>query len=281
MEEGTSLLGTAIPAPSGAAPASSAPTAPVQPATQVLSAPTAGLVPAAGPATQPIQAPQASPSSKSPWLAVAALLLIGGGFGAWWFLGRKEAPMDTTAQTLSQEPAATPSQGIRPAAKNAAGKPEEVRPEQLVKADPGKGALSVKQDPEVQAPPQFKPAPEKKAIDQPERYQPEKLEKLEVHERLNLGNISLSESIQLVEKDPDKAIYGFRQAIKADSGNVMAHAWLAATLAENNRTGEFIQELRDARRLGILGQMFNRNVRFKSAYQKARLNGRLPSDLNE
>ena len=283
MEEGTSLLGTAAPTALSATLSSSAPTAPVQPATQVLSAPTAG-VPAAGPATQPVQRPQASPSSKSPWLAVAALLLIGGGFGAWWFLGRKEAPMGTTEQTpaqVAQEPAATPAQGARPASRNAAGKPEDVRPEQLVKADPGKGALPVKLDAEVHAPPQFKPAPEKKAIDQPERYQPERLEKLEVHERLNLGNVSLSESIQLVEKDPDKAIYGFRQAIKADSGNVMAHAWLAATLAENNRTGEFIQELRDARRLGILGQMFNRNVRFKSAYQKARLNGRLPSDLNE
>jgi hypothetical protein len=139
----------------------------------------------------------------------------------------------------------------------------------------------VKQEPEFHTAPQTRPAPEKKAIDQPERYQPEKLEKLEVHERMNLGNISLSESIQLVEKDPDKAIYGFRQAIKADAGNVMAHAWLAATLAENNRQAEFIQELREARRLGILGQMFNRNVRFKSVYQKARLNGKLPSDLND
>lgn len=282
MEEGTSLLATSAPANVRAAVAPSAPTAPVQPATQVLSAPTAG-VPAAGPATQPVQAPQpASPSSKAPWLAVAALLVIGGGFGAWWFLGRKEAPMATTAQVApegTQTTAPAPSKELRPASKG--GRAEDVRPDSLVKADPGKGALSVKQEPEVHMAPQPKPVPEKKAIDQPERYQPEKLEKLEVHERMNLGNISLSESIQLVEKDPDKAIYGFRQAIKADSGNVMAHAWLAATLAENNRGAEFVQELREARRLGILGQMFNRNVRFKSAYQKARLNGKLPSDLND
>ncbi len=283
MEEGTSLLASAGPVGVPALTSPSAPTAPVQPATQVLSAPTAG-VPAAGPATQPIQAPRPSSPSKGLWAGVAVLLLLGGAFGGWWFLGRKpDAPQ---AQVPATDPATgpaptTPPEGARPAARGGTARMEAGQPGLVLKADPGKGALSVKQDPEVHAAPPPRPVPEKKLIDQPERYQPEKLEKLEVHERLNLGNLSLSESIQLVERDPEKAIQGFRQAIKADAGNVMAHAWLAATLAENNRTSEFIQELRDARRMGILGQMFNRNVRFKSAYQKARLNGKLPADLND
>ena len=84
------------------------------------------------------------------------------------------------------------------------------------------------------------PAPktaEPRAIDQPELYQPEKLDKLQTHERLNLGNVSLSEAIQLADSQPDKAIYGFRQAIKADPYNVNAHAWLAVVLHDQGRHG--------------------------------------------
>ena len=123
-----------------------------------------------------------------------------------------------------------------------------------------------------------KPA-EAKAIDQPEQYQPEKLDKLQVHERLNLGNVSLSEAIQLYDKEPDKAIQGFRQALKADPGNVNAHAWLAVGLYEQGRTGEFVHELREARRQGILGQMAARNLRFKSVLNQARFSRKLPTDL--
>jgi Tfp pilus assembly protein PilF len=88
----------------------------------------------------------------------------------------------------------------------------------------------------------------------------------------------MSEAIQLADKEPDKAIHGFRQAIKADPGNVNAHAWLATVLHDQGRHAEFIQELREARRQGILGQM-TRNVRFKSALTQARLNRKLPADL--
>lgn len=144
--------------------------------------------------------------------------------------------------------------------------------------DPGKAALGVRQEPEPERP-TVKAPPEKKAIDQPQKFEPEHLEKLQVHERTNLGLVSMSESIQLVEKDPEKAIYGFRQAIKADAGNVMAHAWLASTLYEQNRMPEFLQELREARRQGLLGQMLSRNVRFKGVFNRARMNGKLPADV--
>lgn len=119
---------------------------------------------------------------------------------------------------------------------------------------------------------------EAKAIDQPELYQPEKLNKLEVHERKNLGNVSLSEAIQLADSQPDKAILGFRQALQADPTNVNARAWLAVVLYDQGRMTEFVQELREARRQGILGQMTH-NVRFKSAFNQARFNGKLPPDL--
>ena len=90
--------------------------------------------------------------------------------------------------------------------------------------------------------------------------------------------MSLSESIRLADSQPDKAIQGFRQAIKADPSNVNAHAWLAVVLHDQGRTGEFIQEIREARRHGLLGQMAQ-NARFRSAYNQARLNQSLPSDL--
>ena len=58
-----------------------------------------------------------------------------------------------------------------------------------------------------------------------------------------------------------------------------AHAWLAVVLYDQGRTGEFVQELREARRQGILGQMAGRNLRFKSVLNQARFNRKLPSDL--
>jgi hypothetical protein len=121
--------------------------------------------------------------------------------------------------------------------------------------------------------------PETKVIDQPELVQPDKLEKLEIHERKNLGNLSLSESIQVSESQPDRAINGLRQAIKADPTNVNAHAWLAIVLYRQGRLSEFHQELREARRQGLLAQMASRNVLFKSVLNQARFNQKLPADL--
>jgi cytochrome c-type biogenesis protein CcmH/NrfG len=102
---------------------------------------------------------------------------------------------------------------------------------------------------------------------------------MQPHERMNLGNVSLSEAIQLADSQPDKAIHGFRQALQADPTNVNAHAWLAVVLHDQGRHAEFVQELREARRQGILGQMASRNVRFRSVLNQARFNRKLPPDL--
>jgi hypothetical protein len=118
-----------------------------------------------------------------------------------------------------------------------------------------------------------------KAIDQPELYHPEKLETLEVHERKNLGNVSLSEAIQISDSQPDRAILGFRQAVKADPTNANARAWLATLLYRQGRLAEFHSELREARRQGMLAQMAARNIQFKSVLNQARFNQKLPADL--
>ena len=93
--------------------------------------------------------------------------------------------------------------------------------------------------------------------------------------------MSLSEAIQLADSQPDKAIHGFRQALKADPTNVNAHAWLGVVLHDQGRTAEFVQEVREARRQGILGQMTARNIRFRTAFNQARFSRKLPPDLTD
>lgn len=263
----------------------SAPTAAARalPANTTLQAPAAPPVVQAEPRPTP---PRAAGSGKGLWLGMAALGLIAVAGAAWWALKDRGAVPMTGPVDPKVEP--TPNPEVKPATGAAA-------PTQEIPSSPSAPGAQGIQKP-APPPPSAKPeapaetrpepvrptsskTPETKAIDQPELYQPEKLDKLQVHERLNLGNVSMSEAIQLADSQPDKAIQGFRQAIKSDPGNVNAHAWLALVLYEQGRTGEFVQELREARRQGILGQMAARNARFRSTLNQARFSRKLPADL--
>jgi serine/threonine-protein kinase len=242
--------------------------------------------PVAPPPLPASRAPRPPGSGKGPLVGVAALVLVGlaglGG-GAWWFL--KGSPASTSPQVDSQpRPEATPIQTetAKVAATSQAGLPAIQVPGPSVAPKSGPSRPS-RPDPNLVARPEpSRPLPPKpvepKAIDQPDLYQPEKLEKQQLYERKNLGYLSLSEAIQLADSKPERAIQGFRQAIQADPTNINAHAWLAVVLYDQGRTGEFVQELREARRQGILGQM-TRNIRFKSVLNQARFNRRLPADL--
>jgi serine/threonine-protein kinase len=260
----------------------SAPTAPARPAPVE----TTLQIPAAPPvvaATRP--APPPSGRGKGLWIGLAALALIGVGSAAWWTLkggsslpqaSQVEPKSEPSAPPVASKPAGTPdaSRGNKSASQQPV--PTSLpRPLEPAPSNPGYRA-ETRPEPVRPSPP--KPV-ETKVIDQPENFQPEKLDRLEVHERKNLGNVSLSESIQMADSQPDKAIQGFRQALKADPYNINAHAWLAVVLFDQGRMGEFIQELREARRQGILGQMIAQNVRCRSVYNKARLNQKLPPDL--
>jgi len=235
-------------------------------------------------------APHSAGSGKGLWIRIAALALFAVAGAAWWTLrDRGAAPMATTTdpkvETTSDAGAkatagqATPTQGLASSPDSAA--PTTQKPAAPLPSTKPDAPAESRPEPAKPAPP--KPAATKtgeaKAIDQPELYQPEKLDKLEVHERKNLGNVSMSEAIQMADSQPEKAIHGFRQAIKADPTNVNAHAWLAVVLYDQGRTGEFVQELREARRQGILGQMATRNVRFRSVLNQARFSRKLPTDL--
>jgi len=263
----------------------SAPTAQGLPASSAITA----QGPAAPSATPPLVVPAPHPASKSSgkgmglWVGLAALVLAALGGASWWAL--KDPGSASLAQAQAKpEPAPTagetkPSQVPTSAAKGGAASPQvaEAPSAKAAVAIPLKAEPKAEYRPEPTRPSQSKPV-EAKAIDQPDLYQPEKLDKLEIHERKNLGNVSLSEAIQISETQPDKAIQGFRQAIKADPYNANAHAWLAVVLSSQGRTSEFVQEIREARRLNLLGQM-NQNIRFRSAFSKARLNQQLPPDL--
>ena len=273
IEEATTVLRGA----SQAAPTAAARPAPVDATLQIPVAPPVVT-------SAPRVAPVSGRKGKGLWIGLAALVLAGLGGASWWVLrGRPSGPpavqADAKAEQASNlgetksDQAPTASQGMVPSKKAdspgsapalVASPPSQVGPKPETKPEPGR-------------PSPAKPV-EPKTIDQPELFEPAKLEKQQVFERKNLGNVSLSESIRLADSQPDKAIQGFRQAIKADPSNVNAHAWLAVVLHDQGRTGEFIQELRDARRHGLLGQM-TQNARFRSAYNHARLNQSLPSDL--
>ena len=76
----------------------------------------------------------------------------------------------------------------------------------------------------------------------------------------------------------DDVGYVFSQAVSLDSARTRYDALEDLVLSSQGRTSEFVQEIREARRLNLLGQM-NQNIRFRSAFSKARLNQQLPPDL--
>lgn len=278
VEEVTTLLrSSAVTAPAAAVvPPSSAPT---------IQAP----IPKA-PRAPGVPEPRPAGGQRGLWLGLTALLLVGAGGTGWWLLRRPAAaapipePPPEGAE-VTREPAAGSTLARPQASGQAPGKvetgpigtPAEVWPKQGAEPTPAESKPSESR-PSESRPAKLR-APEPRAIEQPDLYQPEKLDKLQTHERLALGNVSLSEAIQLADSQPDKAIHGFRQALKADPYNVNAHAWLAVVLYEQNRTPEFHQELREARRQGLLGQMAARNVRFRSVLSQARFKGKLPVDV--
>lgn len=221
------------------------------------------------PPPAPSDAPQAH-RSNLPWALAAGIgglaVAAGGGYSAYRAL-RGAAPAAAGPVEVQALP---PEKG--PAARPAPASP--ATPSNLHPSEPAAlpSALPAA-TPEPRRAPERR-APEPRTIDQPERFEPERLEKLEVHERSNLGFVSLSEAIQLADKDPDKAILGFRQALKANPDNPNARAWLVTTLLDQGRYAEAQRELREGRRLGQLEAMA-RNIRFRAALQKARLNNRL------
>jgi serine/threonine-protein kinase len=301
-EEGTTLLpsGGAVP-PSPAFKPSSAPT--VTTPAQGSGALTSGVPLPAGQATQVSQAQptigtplplQAAPTkgSKAGLLLGAAallLLLVGGGAGAWWWTHRSpEISQSAQAQNASGVAPEQQVTGQKKGTRTAAGSRQDPFHPQQAAVPAGKEAGNALQTP--QGPPAItKPAavepkltPEQKRQQEhdqsadPNRYTQEKLETMEVPQRMNVGNLTLSDGIQLADKDPNKAVAIFRNAIAANPSNANAYAWLASVLYEQGKYGEFNQTIRMAEGRGVSReQMASVNARFRSKLMNARLNNRL------
>ncbi len=276
-EEGTKLLTAGTPMPPATGMEATQRVAAVPPPPPLPSIPPPPPVPTA--AALPSAPPPPTRRSKVPLLLAAGLgalvVLGGGGYLAFRFLRPGSPAVDEAAQGLVESPAGTALAEPLPAeaSRAAASAPPSLQTPDHEGSD---AAASAGDDPEPQ-PVQERRPPEPRTIDQPERYQPENLEKLEVHERTNLGMVSLSEAIRLADKDPDRAVYGFRQALKADPGNANARAWLGTVLLDQGRYMEAQREIREARRQGQLDAMM-RNPRFRAAFQKARLNNKLAAE---
>ena len=306
VEEGTTLLRTGSAAPPSAdfAP-SSAPTVatPMQPGS--------GAVTTGAPlAAQPTVMAQAQPTAATPMplqpvkpksgaglllggAAAAVLLIGGGGAGVWWWTHQNAANsqaaslQNTSSVAPSQQAGASTKGSLRP---GAAGTRTQGVPLQSQAAVPaGKDANNALQPATTRpvTPPQAqesapKLSPEQRRKQDQEQsansanYTQEKLEPMDTAQRLNVGNLTLSDGIQLADKDPNKAIAIFRNAIQANPTNTQAYAWLAAVYYEQGRYGDFNQTIRLAESRGISpDQMAGMNGRFRAKLMNARLNNRL------
>lgn len=294
-EEGTTLLasGAAVP-PSPAFTPTSAPTltTPAQgsgPLTAGVPQPTLVSQP-----VQPVPTPRPASGSKAGlFIRLAAVLLImvgGAGAGAWWWMHR--TPENSQTAQMQNASGVAPVQQTNPIKGARTGAPGRSQDNFH-----GQSAIPVSKDaenahqamPATQVPvpkpatqtPKLTPAEQRKQ-DQDHsadanRYTQDKLENMEMPQRLNVGNLTLSDGIQLADKDPNKAIAIFQNAIRANPTNPNAYAWLANVYYDQHRYGEFNQTIRQAEGRGISRErMASMNGRFgmnlKNAYFNNRLN---------
>lgn len=289
-EEGTTLLpsGAALP-PSPAFTPTSAPT--ISTPAQGSGSLTAG-VPQPTVVSQPIAPAPAQPRKSKAGLFIAAaavvLLMVGGaGAGAWWWMHRTpEIPKEAQLQNASgvaPSQQLNPVKGARTGAPARSQEPFHGQPAVAVSkdADNAHQPAAVIPAPKVQAEaPKLSPA-QKRQQDQDQsadasRYTQDKLENMDMPQRLNVGNLTLSDGIQLADKDPNKAIAIFQNAIRANPTNVNAYAWLANVYYDQHRYGDFNQTIRQAEGRGIDRQrMASINGRFAMNLRNATFNNRL------
>jgi len=261
VEEATSRIQAS--APTAPVPPQGLPPAPPAPSTLILPS---------GPAPQP------APARSRKGLAIAAglgglLLLGGGGYATFRVFGPKialaEPPRDASPGPVSEPGSAPAGRRTAASAKPLASPSGDRLPSgETPSVAPPKG--TVVETPRIIPTPKPAPPPEEK------KFAPETLRQMEVPERKNLSNLSMSEAIQLADKDPKRAVEGLLNAISANPTNVSAYAWTIAILYENGRYSEIPPVFAKARQHGISRAQMASNIRFRMAMNREALNHSIP-----
>ena len=113
------------------------------------------------------------------------------------------------------------------------------------------------------------------------RFAPESLRRMDIPERKNLGNLSLSEAIQLEGRDPQRALDGILNSISANPTNPSAYAWAIALLYESDRFSEIPPLFAKARQHGISRAQMASNMRFRMAMNREAMNHSIPLGAGE
>lgn len=269
IEEATSRLMAA--APTSPVPPQSLPPAPPAPATVGV------------PALQP--PPRPTRRSNTGLILAASLgglvLLGGGGFVAYRAFGASRTPdagQPAAGGTASvdeglpvpSEGSAAATQGRVPAAQSTGQMPKNpdapLSPQDPLPPSADRSTQGAHSPKEPDAPAEVR------------RFAPENLRRMDVPERKNLGNITMSEAIQISDKDHRRAVEGFLNAISANPTNASAYAWAIAVLYENGRYSEIPPLMAKARQNGISRAQMASNIRFRMAMNREALNRHIPGE---
>lgn len=256
----------------------------------MAAAPTAPIPPQALPPAPPAPVTITLPSTPEPrtvprksrlGLALVAVIgglvvLGGGGYAAFKAFGPRTAALAESEKVTAPTSETLPDRSIAQSSQRTTspGKSQS----QPTLDQPQNAATPAQPLPtgQVTESPRISPAP--KAIPPPEekKFTPETLRQMDVPERKNLSNLTMSEAIQLADKDPKRAVEGLLNAISANPTNPSAYAWAIAILYENGRYSEIPPIFAKARQHGISRAQMASNIRFRMAMQREALNHSIP-----
>lgn|GEM_PF-257534 len=274
IEEATSRLQAA--APTAPVPPQGLPPAPPAPATLIVPS-----------AASQSAAPRRSRTGLVLAASLGGLCLLGGGaYAAFRAFASKTTP--PLAPPTGESSPITEGKPVAAVAQRATspGKPDPiVNPNGSQPAPGASGGLPpAREQVSAQSPnrepanyaPRNTPAPKATPPPEEQKFAPETLRQMDVPERKNLSNLSMSEAIQLADKDPKRAVEGLLNAIAANPTNPSAYAWAIAILYENGRFSEIPPIFAKARQHGIYRAQMNSNIRFRMAMNREALNHSIP-----
>jgi len=256
----------------------------------MAAAPTAPVPPQALPPAPPAPVTITMPSTPEPrtaprksrmGLALVAVfgglvVLGGGGYAAFKAFGPKEASQAEAGKSEASAPETLPDHPSVQTTQRATApgklqpQPPLDQPQSVATPAQPLPVGQVAESPRISHAPKPVPPPGERM------FAPETLRQMEVPERKNLSNLTMSEAIQLADKDPKRAVEGLLNAISANPTNPSAYAWAIAILYENGRYSEIPPIFAKARQHGISRAQMASNIRFRMAMNREALNHSIP-----